>query len=523
MKRSMVFLSLALLVSCGGGGGNTTPPPPPVSFSLQLPESEVTVMQGDSKAVTINIQRENGFADEVVLGLAQPSPNKFGSTFSKVNATQSKLTLNAPINLPTGLYTVYIKGSAGDQNASATLKVNVSKSPLITVGGTLKNIIGGKIQSATVKIRGFNSIEKTTTSNTSGQFKIEGVLAPYTATVSFPDGETHTFTGLTSPNPALKLWSASGVVSATKVSVSGTLSGGDGFPNPVGAISQAVYISLYDNLGTATLFQGQGGAYTINTTQVNETTAQGMVFALQWQANSSGPTSIPVKYNGFGKSAPILGNFTSRSNINIDLKPVGQSVLSGEVLPQADMTVLWKTMGAALVPRGGFVLAADYSSSSNFSYPIPTPDELQGKYFLAVGAQSTSGSQLILNQANISEAETRKFPLLNPPVLSLPADKATGAGNVLSWEKGTFKNPLYIVRYQATGGVNQYIYTTQTSFAAPLAKNTAYKWNMAAYDGFPTMDAFVQPEVYPFGYPNAGSILDFQYGQTREQTFTTAP
>ncbi|GGJ45388.1 carboxypeptidase regulatory-like domain-containing protein [Deinococcus roseus] len=523
-RNAIPMLCVALLVGCKGGEG--TPLPSAPGFNLQLKDSVITLMQGDSKDILVTIQPENGFAADVNFTLVQPSADKLTASFAPSSSkTQTKLTIKAPMELPVNTYSLFIKGTSGSLKKTFELKVNVTKSPLITVGGKIKNLIGGNIQGATVRIRGFNNTESTDTSDASGKFMIKGVLAPYTATVQLSDGETHTFQTLNLPNPTLNLFSSKGIISATDVTVAGTLSGGAGVPNPINTVSQVVYASITENLGIKGFSPGQGGPYTIKLTQLNEKVAEGQVFALQWQANLSGATSIPVTYTGFGTSSKFISGGASATGKDISLDPVSQSVLSGNVnLPlPAGLTLVWKSLGAALVPRGGFVLAADYSNSTSFTYAIPTPDILKNRYVLAVGAVSDRGSGLILNRAGLSAAQTQPFTLKAPPFLTAPADTATNAGNVLSWNKGTFTSPFFVVRYQDLLGATRYVYTTSTSYAAPLEKNMQYTWNLIALDGFANADAFVQEDALPFGYPNAGSMLDFDFGASKEQTFTTAP
>lgn len=518
----MPALSLALLVGCRGG--ESTPPPPSPDFHLSVPETTITMIQGNTRAIQVTVKPENSFDGEVGFSLVQTSTEKLGSTFEPATSkTGTKLTLNAPMDLPPNLYTLYIKGVSGDLSDTLELQVNVTKSPLITVGGTLKNLVGNRVQSAKVKIKTFDNQTLEATSDTSGKFSVPGVLAPYSAVVEFPSGETHTFLDLNRPDPTLNLITLTGISSVTPVSISGTLSGGSGFPNPVGTVAEAVYVSLNENVGLQKLDPGKGGAYNIQFNQLNEIKAQGRVMALQWEETVAGASRIPTKYTGYGESIPFLKSGTAAAGVNIALSPVGQSTLSGEVTPLAGMTVVWKNLGASIVPRGGFFLATDQSGATNFSYPVPTADRLKDHFVLAIGAVSTQGSSLILNRANLSAAQTEKFTLLTPPYLNTPADKATNAGNALQWNKGTFNKPFFVLRYQGGAGPNRYVYTTRTSHVDTLSKNTSYKWNLVAYDGFNSADEFTDPKGWTFGYPTTGSTVDFEYGWTREQSFTTAP
>lgn len=530
LTRRSRLLVLPLAVALAACGGKDDPddveafeqPPPSLApvLALQLSESELTLGPGgDGRTVTV---RATGASGPLALGVAQLSPHKLTASFKAVSDAEQSLTLRAPADMPPGPYTLYVKGTAGGATGAAELSVTVGKSALVTVSGTLRNTHGVVLPAAAVRLTGFNSLQVLGGSDAQGRFTLGPVLPPYTAKVTLPSGETHTFVGLTRADPTLRVLTTTGSA-LTPVSISGTLSGGTGFPNPAGTLTQVVYTSAAGNLGGAGLLGGQGPGYTVYTEQVNETALGGTLDALQWEAINTDTSSVPVTYRGYVRT-PVGAPGQTLSGKALALAPVGQSVLSGVVQPTAGMAVTAKGLGIHVNARGGFALAKDTSSATNFSYPVPVHADFQGGYVLSLAAQhAASGGAVLMNRPHLDAAQTVTFALPTPPVLTAPAHNSTGAVSVLQWAPGTLQAPLFVVRYQASGEPSHFVYTGQTAYPVSLAPGKAHGWNLIAYAGFATPDAFAAPELWPAGYPAANGDTRFDAAATPLRNFTTAP
>jgi len=515
-------LLLICLVLAGCPGEDVQDPATEADFRLSLSETSLALTQGESTSVNVHVVPNGSFTGQVELQLVQPGTDKLSWTLEALGANAHTLKLTAPAELPPHTYTLYLKGASGSAKAAEELRVTVNASALITVTGTLRNLHARPISGAGVKLTSSSGQVLSTLSNASGSFALSPVLAPYNVTVSLPGGETHTFLGLTRPDPTFNLATTAGST-LTSVSIAGSVSGGAGFPSPLGVVTQVAYTSAKGNLGGASLPGGQGPDFLINTSQVNEPTAGGRLHALQWEAISTSTSSIPVRYTGYGVSGPFVSSGQTVSGKAVALSPISQSVLSGVIHPLEGMTVAFKLLGIHLSPGGGLLLAVDSSASPAFSYPVPVDPAFSGRYVLSVWAVASAGGTLILNQANLNTAETTPFALRSPPAVISPPQGSTGAVSSLRWTAGTLQSPLYILRYQPTSGADAYVYTTQASYPVSLKAATSYNWNVVAYSGFDTMDSFTAPTVWPSGYPAIAGDTDFQYGATRVHTFTTPP
>lgn len=524
MKPTALILTCcALLLACSG---NETPPDNPdagPTLHVVLSESELTLTQGGAgRSVDVRAVLEDSANGPVEFSVVQPGANKLVATLDPVNDTQKTLKIRAPMDVPAGPYTLYVKGAAGDARGAVEVKAVVNKSALLTLSGTVRNFHGVTVAGAAVKVVTASTLVLSATADASGRFTVGSVLPPYNVTVTLPGGEAHTFVGLTRADPLLNLWTTVGST-LTQATLVGTLSGGAGLPNPQGVVSQVVYTSTLGNLSGAGLMGGQGPDYFISAQQVNDATASGRLDALQWEALNTDTSSIPVKYRGYGRLGPFTSSGATVTGKNVTMVSIGQSLLSGTIQPLAGMTVTAKGLGIHLNARGGFWLALDASNATSFSYPVPVTAAYTGRYALSVSATSTAGSTLQLNRANLDAAETVPFALRTPPALSAPANGSTGAVTALTWTAGTLTDPLFVLRYQATGGASQFVYTTKTSQPVSLKAGTQHNWNVAAYGGFGTVDAFAAPGVWPAGYPLVHGDTDFDFGATQQRTFTTAP
>jgi len=141
-KRLYWFSVLAFLLGAcnpsGGGGGG--------GFGLTLNPSSLSLRQGDSGAVTVNLTRTN-FTGPVTLSLVgsdvlSPSPaqDKVAWRFTPNPATgnQSVLTLQVGSSVPPGSYALVVQGEAqGLPGQVAALNLTVSAAPLGSISGTV--------------------------------------------------------------------------------------------------------------------------------------------------------------------------------------------------------------------------------------------------------------------------------------------------------------------------------------------------------------------------------------------------
>lgn len=160
----LIGLALSgLLVACGGGsdsppstGPDTStpppppppsPPPPPPGFSLSLDGDKAIVWQGNEANVTVNVQRETGFADAVQVALQDlPTGVSAGAVTVAAGSTSGTVRLQAvptaPHSLPTA---VKVNGTSGTLAATKPLTATVRGK-----AGDVDTSFGGGVQTTPV-------------------------------------------------------------------------------------------------------------------------------------------------------------------------------------------------------------------------------------------------------------------------------------------------------------------------------------------------------------------------------------
>lgn len=147
MKRSFAgFLAMALVAMSGcsnqgtpGGPGVATNPPhkPPSygeadnTFNLSVPHQSTTLHQGETKDVSIGIERGKNFNGDVTLTFAEGPEGVTIASASPVikhGDTEAKVTLKATDDASLGDFTVKVMGhpTAGP-DATNELKITVVK------------------------------------------------------------------------------------------------------------------------------------------------------------------------------------------------------------------------------------------------------------------------------------------------------------------------------------------------------------------------------------------------------------
>jgi len=132
VKQRLPLLALVLVMAAC-----VTQQNPDSSFTLSLSaaDSNPTLVQGEKKNITVNIERTDGFSEAVSLSLEKkgggglPSGVSYGFNPSIASGSSSTLSLEVSSSTPAGSYDLQIKGSAGGKTQYAYLSLTVQEKP----------------------------------------------------------------------------------------------------------------------------------------------------------------------------------------------------------------------------------------------------------------------------------------------------------------------------------------------------------------------------------------------------------
>ena len=166
LKSSRMFAPMLALVLAACGGGSTPTPPPSTTpdFAMTSTPSSLTVTQGSSGSVSINLDRQNGFAGAVDITLASPPVGVTAASMT-ITADSSVGTLNitADDTVTPGAITLNLTGVSGGQNKSSSLTLNVTaaSSPdfvmaLTPASLSLKQGSNGDVKIDVTRLNGFD-------------------------------------------------------------------------------------------------------------------------------------------------------------------------------------------------------------------------------------------------------------------------------------------------------------------------------------------------------------------------------
>jgi hypothetical protein len=130
-----IGVMVVLLVGCGGSGGSNQPPPPPPSssFTLSLSTPSITVPQGGaSQGVQVSVLAQGGF-DGTVSVTVPSLPS--GVTYTPVSlsvtpGSPGTFSISASSAAQIVQESVSVEGVSGNLNASASLQLKVTGSPV---------------------------------------------------------------------------------------------------------------------------------------------------------------------------------------------------------------------------------------------------------------------------------------------------------------------------------------------------------------------------------------------------------
>ena len=509
--RVLLTLALLALVSCGPSAPSETG-----EFTLIIAKDAVALAASGTTTVNITVSPTNGFKKDVSFTAAEPT-GTIKTTFEPTNsATGTVLKLEVPAGAAAKDYPVLIKGSSTVNGAAVerteSITVTVAPPPGITVGGTVRNGLGNVIAGVDVSIGATNA-----TTDANGAFSISNVTAPYTAIVRPTPTTKHEFVGLTRADPNLVLFGFEGGAPLSGSStVSGTLSGGAGFPNPANHVTGVIFGNSGDGSGFASLLATQGPTYSFSAKWTGSSTQSGTLYALQCKLNPAVVT-LCDSFPGWAKKSVTLTNGLPSAGNNLALAAVTESAITANLTLPSGVTLTLKRLFLSVGAKSIFLLDSDPSANLSSTYKTPAVGQTLG---FVVDAKK--GSQSVLWQkAGLQPNEIVNVSVPNPVGVSSPAIGGSGVSKTPSIAWSTVSNSIYLLAF-GDGATTTVVYTKTPNHTASLNGNTKYTWVVSSVGPFATLDEFAGNR-YITGYPLAGYDQTFFNTTSETANFTTVP
>jgi hypothetical protein len=395
----------------------------------------------------------------------------------------------------------------------------------ITVTGTVFDLNLEPQAGASVMVNAMAPV----TTDASGQFSVSGVKTPYQIVVALVSaGAAAVYMDLTRADPSLLVpvghLRGAGVHYAT---VSGTVSGGAGYPEPANHKSTVLFES--PEAAWTWFLDASTGAYQMSPQWNGPATTTGTIHALQWQFDPT--TNVPTAYTGYGtRPNVVLADGGALTGQDIALGSVTTGSLNGTITVPGGYTLVSKTV-SAVFPTSSmaeWTLFTDNTSDAAVAYVTP---RLAGTS-LTLEADALAGdAQASATKTGLSaDASGIAVSVPAAPVLGGLPDGATGvsAGARLSWSR--MNGAIYLVQVAPSSGTSggqpasYLIFTADTTVGIPdlgslglgLARGTSYDWVVTGIAPVASLDDVTKTA-------NFMPVGDWSNGTSVARYFATVP
>jgi hypothetical protein len=522
IRISLSLLAASLVLSGCGDDGKSPAIRSFVASSTSLPEG------GADVTFTWSVKREK------TLELL-PFPGVVTGTSATVTVTE-----------PT-IFTLVATNGDG----TARKKVSIATGEPITVTGQVLSYYGGRpVQGVQVFVD-----DQFYVTDANGAFTAEGVVPPYDVGVLVTDGGVlfgapsgtlrgSVYRGVTRPDPKILYPGSSSYTRAGQVS--GTVTGGAGFPYPTPTPDPGYETSIYLSGPYASL-SGFGAS-----------SADGSFLSdVYWNGGGTETVALNViqysnvpeiSYTGYGRATGIVPD-QGVADIDIAMSPIGTGHIVGTVTAPFEITGFdfiggWADVGApGLAPPGSIFggppmeyaerlyLPATVGTANDFDFPYP---EIAGASFgLSVFGYGPNGSVYAIRSGLVA-GETGvevEFPAI--PVLLTPVPFAS-AGPTTIFSVSPVEGAVYKYRFRSDGSggpiptfggsasptidIDVYSSSNATSlpdpdlFAGVDFESREFSWSVDAVVGYGNVDGIVEnAQVVPAGEYAMSSEDDERY------------
>ncbi len=502
---------------------------PPASFIF--PDLAATIIQGETKDITVSIKRDPDFTESISFSRTALPAGITADNFKPASTTASSsiLPLKATSVAKIGEYNITLKATADSGvEKTANLLLKIEAPATITVSGRVVAAFSGKpLDNIEVFIEGHSSVK----TKANGQFTISNVTAPYDLiAIKSSSKVVMIYQGLTRTDPIIFFQGFSEGSKTKSAKIEGTVSGGAAYPLPPSYVSKIVAVDTSQNEGityTAGI-SDKTGAYKYLAKWRNDSTTTIDMHALQWKEAAG----VPVAYTGYGKLTGIaLTDGDMLKNQDIVLQAIGSTRFKGHVSVPNAYEVDSKKMYINFDNKSFMRTVKDSSSKLDFDYPSP---QIAGaKLDLELSARNANSHSLrfltglALNTGPINI----EIPKAAEPLK--PDNNATEIDNSTSFSWSSFANGIYFVEIVRSFDLSHdqpfyYFYTKDTSITIPdltafgleLPKSTEYEWDIVGIAPYKSVDQAAALEPFSDTYYTQP---DVQFSHSELRKFKTAP
>ncbi len=422
--------------------------------------------------------------------------------------------LNCPASLLSGVATVLLfvvafTGCKSDSDSSTSAPTT------ITVTGKVITASQQPLANSPVVITG----RPTTTTDANGVFTVTGVGVPYDVTVAVSATKLGiTYRGLSRQDPTLVNFLSS-APSANSATISGTVSGGAGYPQPVLRTSSVLIKSTEGSFSQTP--SSTTGAYSRIINWDGAGTITVSLHAMQWDINPSG---MPVAFHGYGEKTGVSvtagGTFAGQ---NIAMTAVSAQTISGSIIVPATLSLSGKTLNLQWPTIGTMILGGEGGTATTFTYAVPV---VTGTTLSVIVAASSGGARGNVIKTGIAPGTSGiALTIPTPPALSLPVEAATGVSVTTPFSWTPVASTIYLMTLTGHADEPDYLVVTDSPTATipdlnalglGLPAGATYSWNVYAAGPFANINAAAGPS----GYLQQGDALN---AVSSSRTFTTAP
>jgi len=516
MKRALILMAVSTMwIGCGGGGGG-----------------------GDGGGGCPAGSVVNVYPGSARVAAGGPAISFGGGATNCTEMTNWSLSGPGSIDRNQGVPVLYTPPPTVVTQTTATLTATVGTLPpasatitidpaVLVLAGKVIAPNGAPVASAVVRVGSASA-----TTDASGAFSLSGATPPYDISATSADGLlTSIYPELRRMDPTLVIFLEPAAAPAFPRSalVSGTLSGGAGFPQP--ALHEAGVTFRSAEAAATCGVQAASSTFQAGVSWPGPSTVTGVLHALQWQVDGNGR---PVSYDGYGNRSGVTlvsGAGYGVTGQDIALGVVVTKNVTGTIVNAGNSNSAGISMFAVLVDGARIRIIPAPGDPSSFpqvgfqsTFSIQTPAVL-GSTIDLVARQDYAGNQYqevhrhgLAPDATGVAIQFGGLPVQNTPV---GGTSGVGPGTTFTWYSMP-DNPVYVVSFRGPHGSPGYdVLTTAQSLTIPsglfIPSATSYTWKVLGSSAFKTVEGAAGPGG--FFAPAAA----YRIAQGSSWQFTTAP